>query len=256
MSDGLAMATIDSRPETGNAPPSVMQPFTNKAPPFRGAGYNQLSEGAKNFVKEFLPEDDNQDVIVTFELVKEEKPFKSKILRDKAEVEGREPGSECDVFEDVVYIRKTVAGNSLLEVHRPKYASDEREFPYAWQEFKRGSGEAARGTSLTNLGIDKSAIRILSAHNIFCIEDMARVTDTWIPTLGTGAREWRRRAIDYLRVNRVEASPAMDEIKATAAKQQAQLDQALELLAKLSAENEALRAAKPKLGRPVTVKTE
>ena len=246
MSDGLTMATVDSR---DNAPPANPQQFTNKAPPFRGAQYNQLSEGAKNFVKEFLPEDDNQDCIVTFETVSEHKPFKSKVLRDKAEAEGREPGAECDVYEDVVYIRKTIRGNDKIEVHRPKWAADEREFPYAWQEFKRGTDASARGTSLSKLGIDASAIRAMAAHNVFCVEDMALVTDTWLPSLGTGAREWRKKALDYVRANKVENNAAVDEIKAVAAKQSEQLAQALEMLSKLSAENEALKAKRGP-GRP------
>lgn len=253
MSDGLTMEAIDSR--NPNAPPSVSQEFTNIAPSSRSAQFSQLSSGAQAFAKEYLPDDDNKDCIVSFEVVKELKPFKSQLLRDKAIAEGREPGAECEVYEDVTYIRKMVRGNDKLEVHRPIWPSDKREFPFAWQEFERGNKALFHGTPLAKLGgLDAPTVRALHAKNIFSVEDLALVTDTWLSNIGPGAREHRRRAIDFVESSKyakaATASPEMIEMKSTLAEQRKMLDQAMDLLRKQAEENEALRAQIPVKGKP------
>lgn len=227
-------------------PPSVSQAFTNEAPSTKSALFNTLSAGAKSFIQQYVPEDDNKDCIVSFEVVKDLQTFKTELKRQAAIAEGREPGPECEVYEDIVYIRKKVRGNETLEVHRPKWIQDEREFPYAWQEFRRGLQGVSRGTSLTKLGLDISLIRQLSAKNVECIEDLALVTDTWLSNLGPGAREHRRKAVEYLENHKIvtaaNASPEIQQMKTTLEEQKKMLDQAMELIKKQSEENAALAA--------------
>jgi len=229
-------------------PPSVSQAFTNEAPSGgnKTALFNSLSGGAKAFIREFIPDDDNKDCIVSFEVVKDLQTFKTELKRQESISKGIEPGPECEVYDDVVYIRKTVRGNDTLEVHRPKWIQDEREFPYAWQEFKRGLQGVSRGTPLTKLGLDISLIRRLSSKNVECIEDLALVTDTWLQNLGPGARDHRRKAVEYLETHKIvtaaNASPEIQQMKTTLDEQKKMLDQAMELIKKQSEENAALAA--------------
>lgn len=234
-----------------NAPPSNAQQFTGIAPAALPQGFNQLPPGAREFARQYMPEDDNKDCLVSFEIVKEYKPAKSRVLREAAEAQGREPDASCEIYEDVTYIRKSVRGNDKLEVHRPSRAEDKREFPFSWQEFERGNLVADRGTSLNRLkGIDAPIIRNCHAKNVFTIEDLALVTDTWLHNLGTGARELRQQAVEYVAAHR--QAPAGLELKSQLDEQKKQLEQAMELLRQQAAENEALRAqlARPKRGRP------
>ena len=239
--------------ENPNAPPSAAQQYTNEVPSSHTAQFNQLPAGAKAFAKEWMPDDDNKDCIVSFEVVSELKPFKSQILRDKAIAEGREPGLECEVYEDVVYIRKSVRGNDKLEVMRPVYPADKREFPYAWQEFERGNVGASRGTPLAKIGLDSSVIRLYSSKNIYCVEDLALVSDTWLQNIGPGAREHRKKAAEFVAANKftqaAKADPEVIEMKAALAEQKRMLDQAMELIRKQAEENEALKAKRGP-GRP------
>jgi hypothetical protein len=231
--------------ENLNAPPSVSQQFTNEVPSSHSALFSQLPTGAQNFAREYMPDDDNKDCIVTFEVVNEFKPFKSQIKRDKVIADGGNPGHECEVYEDVIYIRKTIRGNDKLEVHRPMWETDKKEFPYAWQEFNRGR-QGQTGTPLTKINLDAALIRSLTAKNVFSVEDFALVSDTWIQNLGPGAREHRKRAIEYLENNKyskaVESNSDVLEMKYTLAEQKKMLDQAMELLRKQAEENEALKA--------------
>lgn len=231
--------------ENFNAPPVSAQQFTGEVPSSHSALFHQLPTGAQNFAKEYLPDDDNKDCIVSFEVVNEFKPFKSQINREKAEKEGRVPNHTDEVYEDVVYIRKTIRGNDKLEVHRPMWEADKREFPYAWQEFNKGR-QGERGTPLSKINLDAGLIRSLQSKNVFSVEDFALVTDTWIQNLGPGAREHRKRAIEYLENNKyskaVDSNSSMQEMKTTLEEQKRLLDQAMELLRKQSEENEALKA--------------
>jgi hypothetical protein len=233
------------------------QQFTGVPPSSVPQGFNQLPVGAREFARQYLPGDDDAGCIGSFETVKEHKPAKSRALREKAEAEGRVPGVECDVYEDVTYVRISIQGNDKLEVHRPAYEADKKRFPFAWQEFMRGASTVVRGTPLTVMGMDAPMIRSCQAKNIFCIEDMAKVTDTWLQNLGTGAREWRSKAAAFIETTKYAQAAAAEVSKSAASSEQleqltAQLGQALQLLQKQTAEIEALKAPK-KRGRPKAI---
>jgi hypothetical protein len=201
-----------------------------------------LSEGAKAFIRQFVPADDDTGCIATFETVQEFKPFKSKELQLKAEAEGRIPGPECEIYEPVTYIRINIRGSNLREVHRPIREEDKRRFPYAWQEYQKGEKAASRGTPLSKLaGLDASLIRHYHALSVYTIEDLALVSDLNLQNLGTGAREFRRAAQEFIESRRPTEDPALRE---TVVKQGEQLAQAMALLEKLSEENARLKARK------------
>ena len=215
------------------APPQTAQQFTNEAPSAHSSVYNSLSAGAKSFIKVYIPDDDDQTVQVIFEIVKEEKPFLS---QEKGEL----------VVEDVTYIRKTIPGNDKLGVHRPIFDSDKRQFPYAWQQFQRGL-EGKKGTPLTKIGLDAGLIRSLHGKNVSSVEDLAQVSDTWIASLGAGARIHRKAAQDFL-ASAKPVSSDIEALKEQLAKQNEMLEKAMELINKQAQENEELKS--PRRGRP------
>lgn len=190
-----------------------------------------LPEGAKQFIRQYMPDDDDKSVVVSFETVSEFKPFLS-------QAEGRE------IYADVIYIRKSVRGNDKLEVVRPVREEDKRAFPFSWQEYLKGNQAAERGTNISKLpGVDAPALRQLHAKNIFTIEDMSLVNDSNLQNLGVGARELRRKAQEYLDAHKGAAQA--NELKAIVEKQSADLAKALDLITKLSEENAKLQKHKP-----------
>lgn len=226
------------------------QQFTG-VPPSPLPGLAGFSAAAKAFIREYVPADDDEGAIGTFETVREYKPAKSQKMREQATAAGKEPGPDCEVYEDVVFIRINIRGNDKLEVHRPAREEDKRRFPFAWQEFQKGSAAAERGTALTKLpGMEPNMTRRYHSFNVFTIEDLALITDTHGPNLGTGWREMRQRAIEYVnsRKTSVQHNAEMDELRATMARQGEQLAQALALIERQSEENAKLSAlvSKPK----------
>lgn len=199
-----------------------------------------LSAGAKAFIRQFQPADDDAGCIATFETVKEFKPFKTKQVQDKLEADGRPFTALDEVYEDVIYIRINIRGSNLREVHRPIREEDKRRFPFSWQEYLKGEKAACRGTPLVKLaGMDAPLVRHYHALNVFTIEDLALVSDIGLQNLGTGAREFRRNAQEWMEARRpIATDPAVLE---TLAGQQAQLAQAMALIEKLSEENEKLK---------------
>jgi hypothetical protein len=239
------------------------QQFTNQPPAATPQGFSQLPTGAREFARQYLPEDDDSGCIGTFETVKEYKPAKSQVLREKATAAGREPDASCEVYEPVVFVRINIRGNDKMEVHRPAYDSDKKRFPFAWQEFLKGEQAADRGTPLSQLpGIDSPIVRRCHAINIFTIEDLAAVSDTHLYNIGTGARELRQKAVEFvgshkyqravqpevaeLKQQNVEMKAAMDEQRKT-------LDKAMELINAQTAELEKARERKKPGRKPKAV---
>lgn len=191
---------------------------------------NSLSEGARRFIKEYAPQDDDSGCIVSFETVREFKPFKTRQAQETAEREGKVPGPELDVFEDETFIRINIRGNDKIEVHRPVNDGDKRRFPFAWQEYQRGKQVMASGTPLKSLGLDSSVIRQYQARNVWTVEDLARVDDNNLANLGTSAREFRRAAQEL--VAKKHAPMPTSELELQLKQMQAQLAQAMDLIQK------------------------
>lgn len=210
-----------------------------------------LSAGAQAFIRQFQPADDDSGCIATFETVREFKPFKTQQAKMAAEVDGRTFTVSDEVYENVTYIRINIRGSNLREVHRPIREEDKRRFPFSWQEYQKGEKAAARGTPLVKLaGMDASIIRHYHALNVFTIEDLALVSDLGLQNLGTGAREFRRAAQEWvdLRKPAQASDPAMSDL---IARMDAKLDSQQATIEKLMEENQKLRAipAKKKPGR-------
>ena len=63
---------------------------------------------------------------------------KAKKNNFRSEQEGR------PIFDDVIYIKKMVPGDSLSIIDRPMYESDKNEFPLQWAHFQNRQSEIGR----------------------------------------------------------------------------------------------------------------
>lgn len=135
----------------------------------------------KAFLKQYVPEDDDEGVKATFRREREFKPFLS-----------QQKGEE--VYEYVDFIHIVVKGNDKLEVDKPASDADKRRFPFAWQQYLLGKEQSARGTPLDDIGIPGSVIAAYHAKNVFTAEDLATVSDGNLQGLPSGARDARHRA--------------------------------------------------------------
>lgn len=239
--------------EDFNAPPSVMQQFTGQAPSPLPQGFGALSPGARAFAREYLPDDDDSGCKATFRVERVLQTFLTEQNRQDALNAGREPDAQCEVYKNVDFINITVIGNEKLIVDQPVNESHKKRFPHAWQSFKRGIDTVSRGTPLGQLeGMAPALITACLAKNISSIEDLAILTDTHLSNMGMGAREFRSRAVEFVRkkneaksnINESainELRSELDMMRQEVAKKDSLLERAMELLNK----HETLVEAKP-----------
>lgn len=212
-----------------------------------------LSDGAKAFIRQFQPADDDAGCIATFSTEREFKPFKTNEAKKVAEAAGKPFGIMDEVYEDVTYIRINIRGSNLREVHRPIREEDKRRFPFSWQEYQKGAKAAARGTPLNKLaGMDPSIMRYYGSLNVFTIEDLALVSDLGLQNLGTGAREFRHAAQEWVD-SRKPAAESDPQLLDLVARMDAKLDSQQATIEKLMEENRALKTA-PAKKRPAPKK--
>lgn len=148
---------------------------------FNPEHFSSAARSQKEFLKQYVPEDDDEGVIAHFRREREFKPFRTQQAGE-------------DVYEDVDFVHIVVRGNDKLEVDRPATDADKRRFPFAWQQYQAGKEQAARGTPLDELGIPASVIAAYHAKNVFTVEDLAKVSDGNLQSLPSGARDARHRA--------------------------------------------------------------
>lgn len=215
-----------------------------------------LSAGAQAFIRQFQPADDDSGCIATFETVREFKPFKTQLAKKAADDANRPFTVSDEVYEDVIYIRINIRGSNLREVHRPIRDEDKRRFPFSWQEYQKGEKAAARGTPLVKLaGMDPSIIRHYHSLNVFTIEDLSMVSDLGLQNLGTGAREFRRSAQEWVET-RKPAAPADPQMLDLISRMDAKLDSQQAVIDKLMEENQALKTKKKPGPKPKAAQTE
>lgn len=205
---------------------------------FDPEGFHAPAQSQRAFIKQYVPEDDDEGVIATFERVKEFKPFLS---QQKGE----------DVYEDVDFIRIVIRGNDKLEVVRPATEADHRRFPFAWQQHQRGKEQSANGTGLDDLGIPGPMIAAYQAKNVFTVEDLAKVTDGNLQNLPAGARDFRHKARERMQLK--QKAEGTDSTVAALVKQNQELmqqnttlaAQLQRVLSKLDGEGDAGDQKKP-----------
>jgi hypothetical protein len=174
---------------------------------FNPEAFGSSTGSQASFLKQYVPNDDDEGVMATFYAKDEVMPFLS-----------QQAGHE--IKEKKTYVRIVVKGNSLNVVTRPVTDQDKRRFPFSWQQFQRGEDQSKRGTALTELfDPDTEIVPHYHAQNVFTLEDLTQVSDSNLQSLGAGARENRLRAKEYL--DKVKDSARVKDLEARIAELEA-----------------------------------
>jgi len=99
----------------------------------------------------------------------------------RSEQEGR------PIFDDVIYIKKMVPGDSLSIIDRPMYESDKNEFPMQWAHFqnKQEGDQMVSGTPLIEWPIVSTAqAEELRALKFYTVENIANASDAQLQRIG------------------------------------------------------------------------
>lgn len=215
---------------------------------FDPANFPMPAASMQAFIKQYVPEDDDSGAIASFEVVREFKPAKSAAATEAAQkIDQMAPMVE--IWEDVIYVRINIRGNDKIEVHQPASDIHKRRFPFAWQEFQRGEQGALRGTHLSKIGgMEANIIRAFNAKNVFTVEDLAQVSDNNLQNLGSGAREMRSKAVDFVRTKDAlrNVDEERNELRATVEKQAQDMAKLMALVEKQNEELSKLQAKKSK----------
>lgn len=195
-----------------------------------------LSPGAKRFIKEFMPDDDDSGCIGTFYMEHEFQTFESR-------KQSEEKGEPVEVFKDILYISIDIKGSNLNAIRRPAQENDKKRFPFSWQEFKKGESARERGIPLAKLGLDAQTVREYASVNVFTIEDLSQVSDNHLQRMGVGAREWRLRAKEYLSTHKAaaESSTAVSQLQESVAQLMAANERLMEENKKLNSKTLSLK---------------
>jgi hypothetical protein len=174
---------------------------------FNPEAFGSSTGSQASFLKQYVPNDDDEGVIATFFVRDEVMPFLS-----------QQAGKE--IKEKKQYVRIVVKGNDKNIVIRPVTDQDKRRFPFAWQQFERGESQSAKGTPLSDLfDSDSEIVPHYHAMNVFTLEDLSQVSDGNLQALGAGARENRLKAKEYL--GKVKDSGRVAELEARLAELEA-----------------------------------
>jgi hypothetical protein len=100
-------------------------------------------------------------------------------------------------FRDAIYLKKTIPGDILNVIDRPKRPGDEEEFPEAWKRYQEKS-ESPGGTPLESLTFLTPAQRAeFRAANCFSAEDIASMNDA-VAQKFMGIHGIRQKTKDFL----------------------------------------------------------
>lgn len=144
------------------------------------------------------------------------------------------------IFDEVVYIKKMVPGDSLNIIDRPMYESDKNEFPMQWAHYmnKQGDDQMISGTPLIEWPIITTAqAEELRALKFYTVEQVANASDAQIVKIGMLAGmspySFRDKAKSFL-----------DKAKGIAedSKRDEELNQLKQELAKKAEENAKIKA--------------
>lgn len=106
---------------------------------------------------------------------------KAKKNNFKSEQEGR------PIFDDVIYIKKMVPGDSLSIIDRPMYESDKNEFPLQWAHYqnRQSDDQMISGTPLIEWPILTTAqAEELRGLKFYTVENIANASDTQLQRIG------------------------------------------------------------------------
>ena len=115
-----------------------------------------------------------------------------KFLPEQSRIEER------DCFDDTVILEyveiRIPGGDIVVRVARPE---DKKRFSEIYRQWKLNEGEDT-GTPLEALGMTETQKNLCTQANIFSVEQLANVGDHVLSSIGIGATNMRRRAIDFI----------------------------------------------------------
>ena len=153
----------------------------------------------------------------------------------KTEQEGR------PIFDEVVYIKKMVPGDSLNIIERPMYESDKNEFPMQWAHYmnKQGSEQMVSGTPLIEWPLVTTAqAEELRAIKFYTVENIAEASDAQLQRIGMMAGMSPHSFRDKARLFLNKAKGLAED-----SKREEELNNLREENAKIKAETDAKLAA-------------
>lgn len=167
------------------------------------------------------------------------------------------------IFEERVYIKIMVPGDSLTEIDRPIYEEDKARFPKHWYDFmnRHGNEEVITGTPLTEWPlITKSQAEELKGIKFHTVESIAHASDQQLQRIGMiggmSPHSFREKAKAFLNMAQDSAEVAKREeelnslreenarIKAEADAKFAKMQEQMEALMTMVAEKK--KGRKPK----------
>lgn len=112
-----------------------------------------------------------------------------------------------DIYKDEEYVWIRFPGDRTKEIRRPVdyegrngYPPDPERWPKAWAAFKNSQAQVQEGTPLEQFPpLSASTVLNFKALNIHTVEQLAAVPDSVLHNLGTGGRELRQKAQDWLK---------------------------------------------------------
>jgi hypothetical protein len=116
------------------------------------------------------------------------------------------------IFEERIYLKKLVPGDSTLVVDRPMRESDMEEFPIEWARFEQKKEQKSDGTPIEAwAAISDTQKAEFRALNIFTIDQFAKLPDSASNKI-MGFNELRGKAQAF--IGAAQDSQLMDKIRA------------------------------------------
>jgi len=116
------------------------------------------------------------------------------------------------IFEERIYLKKLVPGDSTLVVDRPMRESDMEEFPIEWARFEQKKEQKSDGTPIEAwAAISDTQKAEFRALNIFTIDQFAKLPDSAGNKI-MGFNELRGKAQAF--IGAAQDSQLMDKIRA------------------------------------------
>jgi len=116
------------------------------------------------------------------------------------------------IFEERIYLKKLVPGDSTLVVDRPMRESDMEEFPIEWARFEQKKEQKSDGTPIEAwAAISDTQKAEFRALNIFTIDQFAKLPDSAGDKI-MGFNELRGKAQAF--IGAAQDSQLMDKIRA------------------------------------------
>jgi len=148
------------------------------------------------------------------------------------------------IFEERIFIKKLVPGDSTLVVDRPMRMQDMEDFPVEWARFEQKKEQKVTGTPIDAwMAISETQKAEFKALHIFTIDQFAQLADSAGNKI-MGFNELRSKARAF--IDAAQDSQLMDKIRAeTDEKLQAQEVEMAKLRAMID-ELSAKKAGRPK----------